>query len=141
MLCNRCKSNALVKNGRRLGKQCFLCKDCGRQFTNDNSHLELEKRIAITLCCFGLSMRKIGWLLGYSHVTVLNWLREFENKRVTPSEDYFMDINEMCAFLSERTKNPRLGKRFPTMQEALTWNVENEMSKVMNQVLAHITLQ
>ena len=32
MKCSRCRSQALSKNGYRRGKQCYRCKDCGRQF-------------------------------------------------------------------------------------------------------------
>ena len=83
-------------------------------------------------------MRKIGELLGYSHVTILNWVRDFEKRRETPQEDYFMEIDEMCEFLKTRTNNPRLGKRFPTMQAALTWNVENEMSKILSNIFSQL---
>ena len=34
MICPHCKSQELAKNGRRRGKQCYLCKDCGKQFVN-----------------------------------------------------------------------------------------------------------
>jgi AcrR family transcriptional regulator len=32
MICPHCYSKKLSKNGQRRGKQCYLCKDCGRQF-------------------------------------------------------------------------------------------------------------
>lgn len=32
MKCPDCQSTQINKNGRRLGKQRYLCKDCGRQF-------------------------------------------------------------------------------------------------------------
>ena len=84
-------------------------------------------------------MRKIGMMLGYSHVTIRNWIRAFEEQRAVPNENYFMALDEMCEFLKERNNNPRLGRRFPTMQAALTWNVENEMSKVIEKVLSSLT--
>ncbi len=34
MICPHCESQDLAKNGRRRGKQCYLCKDCGKQFVN-----------------------------------------------------------------------------------------------------------
>lgn len=34
MICPHCASARLAKNGRRRGKQCYLCKDCGKQFVN-----------------------------------------------------------------------------------------------------------
>jgi AcrR family transcriptional regulator len=32
MKCIHCRSAQLSKNGYRRGKQCYLCKDCGKQF-------------------------------------------------------------------------------------------------------------
>lgn len=37
MKCPRCESTSYRKNGRRGNKQCYLCKECGRQFTEENS--------------------------------------------------------------------------------------------------------
>jgi AcrR family transcriptional regulator len=32
MICPHCQSDQLSKNGYRRGKQCYRCKDCGKQF-------------------------------------------------------------------------------------------------------------
>lgn len=32
MICPHCQSDQLSRNGRRRGKQCYLCKRCGKQF-------------------------------------------------------------------------------------------------------------
>jgi len=32
MICPHCQSKQLSKNGHRRGKQCYRCKDCGKQF-------------------------------------------------------------------------------------------------------------
>ncbi len=32
MMCPHCRSSQLSKNGYRRGKQCYRCKDCGKQF-------------------------------------------------------------------------------------------------------------
>ncbi|WP_422614293.1 MULTISPECIES: IS1/IS1595 family N-terminal zinc-binding domain-containing protein [Calothrix] len=29
-----CESSQLSKNGYRRGKQCYLCKECGKQFVD-----------------------------------------------------------------------------------------------------------
>lgn len=34
MKCPHCQSLQLSKNGYRRGKQCYLCKDCGKQFVD-----------------------------------------------------------------------------------------------------------
>ena len=142
MNCYKCQSTHSIKNGHRGGKQCWLCKTCGRQFTGDYSFIEREKRAAITLCCLGLSMRKIGWLLGYSHVTILNWVRDFEERTTTDEslmeEGYLMELDEVCDFLATREANPRFGKRFATPQAALTWSLENEITKILQKSLRNL---
>ncbi len=40
MICPHCQSSQLSKNGRRRGKQCYLCKDCGKQFVENSSRLQ-----------------------------------------------------------------------------------------------------
>ena len=76
MTCKKCDSDQNVKNGNRHGKQSFLCKCCGHQFTNDNAAAYLEKLAAFAYYKAGMSYRKIGELLRYSHVTIQNWVRE-----------------------------------------------------------------
>jgi AcrR family transcriptional regulator len=34
--CPRCQSTEISRNGYRRGKQCYCCKDCGRQFVSTN---------------------------------------------------------------------------------------------------------
>lgn len=35
MKCSHCQSQQLSKNGYRRGKQCYLCKNCGKQFVDN----------------------------------------------------------------------------------------------------------
>ena len=37
MVCPHCQSSRLFKNGHRRGKQCYRCKDCGKQFVENPS--------------------------------------------------------------------------------------------------------
>lgn len=37
MICPRCQSQQLSKNGYRRGKQCYRCKECGKQFVEKSS--------------------------------------------------------------------------------------------------------
>ena len=138
MLCNRCKSNKNVKNGHRHGKQSYLCKTCGYQFTTDASCTIVEKRAAITLYNIGLSFRKIGALLKYSHVTILNWVNDFAKKAVFDEND-FMELDEIWAFLESRRSYTRPGKRFATIDEAVMWNAEKEITKILTKGFAVLT--
>lgn len=35
MICPQCRSQQVSKNGHRRGRQCYLCKDCRRQFVEE----------------------------------------------------------------------------------------------------------
>lgn len=39
MICPHCRSQELSKNGYRRGKQCYLCKACGKQFVEQAERL------------------------------------------------------------------------------------------------------
>jgi AcrR family transcriptional regulator len=39
MICPHCRSPQLSKNGYRRGKQCYRCKDCGKQFVEGGRSL------------------------------------------------------------------------------------------------------
>ena len=42
MICPRCQSQQLSKNGYRRGKQCYLCKDCGKQFVEKSANAQMK---------------------------------------------------------------------------------------------------
>ena len=139
MICKKCKCTYIIKYGRRASAQCYFCKACGCQFISDINTIENEKRVAITLCCYGLSMRKVGDLLSYSHVTILNWIKQLEKRGTLPSEDYLMSIDEISEYLKGRANNPKIGsRRFANINAALTWSVENEISKVIDKLFSSL---
>ncbi|MBC7881955.1 MAG: TetR/AcrR family transcriptional regulator [Anaerolineae bacterium] len=37
MICPHCHSKQISKNGNRRGKQCYICKQCGKQFVSNSS--------------------------------------------------------------------------------------------------------
>ena len=50
MKCKRCGSENIIRYGPRRGKQCYWCKNCGHQFTNEISkYNDFDKYIAICL--------------------------------------------------------------------------------------------
>src|SRR3954453_5990295 len=70
--CKRCGSERQVKNGLMRGKQRYLCKDCGLNFTNTPTRgkpLAL-KAAAVLLYVSGLSMNRTAQLLGVSTPTI-----------------------------------------------------------------------
>src|SRR5215208_8329511 len=77
--CKRCGSEEHVKNGLMRGKQRYLCKSCGLNFTNTPARgkpLAL-KAAAVLLYVSGLSMNRTAKLLGVATPTVQAWLEQF----------------------------------------------------------------
>src|SRR3954466_6743448 len=77
--CKRCGSEEQVKNGLMRGKQRYLCKGCGLNFTNTPTRgkpLAL-KAAAVLLYVSGLSMNRTAKLLGVSTPTIQAWLEQF----------------------------------------------------------------
>src|ERR687883_1942314 len=77
--CKRCGSEAHVKNGLMRGKQRFLCKSCGLNFTDTPARGKplAMKAAAVLLYVSGLSMNRTAKLLGVSTPTVQVWLEQF----------------------------------------------------------------
>jgi transposase-like protein len=84
--CPRCESGNVVKSGIIKDRQRFSCKDCKYAFSVD----KLGKRIdtyyvtkALQLYIEGISYREIERILGVSHVSVMNWVKQY---RIKPPE-------------------------------------------------------
>lgn len=82
--CPRCNATEIVKSGIVNDKQRYKCKACNYNFSVDN----LGKRVdayyvvkALQLYIEGVSYREIERLLGVSHVSVMNWVKEYKIKQ------------------------------------------------------------
>src|SRR3954451_14098068 len=106
--CKRCGSEEQVKNGLMRGKQRYLCKGCGLNFTDTPAHgkpLAL-KAAAVLLYVSGLSMTRTAKLLGVSTPTVQAWLEQFAaayaQKPEPEGRAVLIELDEMC----HKFKNP-----------------------------------
>ncbi|MCR5141933.1 MAG: hypothetical protein K6C68_05335 [Ruminococcus sp.] len=78
--CPHCKSNNVVKDGVKRGKQRFLCHDCGRTFVTttgtvmENSHFgESAWKTAVEdTLAENVSLDKTGAKINASHSTSFN---------------------------------------------------------------------
>lgn len=82
--CPKCQSESTVKSGVVNKRQRYKCKQCGYHFTVK----KLGKRIddyfvvkALQLYLEGVSYREIERILGVSHVSVMNWVKQYKIKR------------------------------------------------------------
>lgn len=79
MYCPTCNSIQLRKNGRRQGRQCYQCKDCGRQFLESYRAWEYSndvKALCLRMYENGMGLRGIERVTGIHHTTIMHWVRE-----------------------------------------------------------------
>ena len=80
MQCPECKSTHINKNGKKKGKQNYICVDCRRQFLDcyqtNRGYSNEFKRECLTMYVNGLGLRAIGRVKGVSHVAIMNWVKE-----------------------------------------------------------------
>ena len=79
--CPKCDFDKSVKSGFAGNRQRYRCKNCGYYFTVS----KLGKRIdnytiikALQLYIEGVSYREIERILGISHVSVMNWVKQYK---------------------------------------------------------------
>ena len=82
--CPKCQGNKVVKSGIINNKQRFLCKDCNYYFTVNKIGKKIDSYYvtkALQLYLEGISFREIERIIGVSHVTISNWVKEFKIKK------------------------------------------------------------
>ena len=109
MICKRCSSERIKKNGFRDGKQCYLCRDCKHQFISEfGRHTPQEEKMAVLLYCLGLSFTAIAQVLFVHPSTVLRWVRKYAHKnckKPIPQGEIVIKLDEMWHFVhSKKTK-------------------------------------
>ena len=101
MTCPKCGSNKRVKSGFMNGKQRYLCKYCGCNYTGGrNGYPDSVKHEAIRHYLEGVGFRGIERLLGVSHMSVINWVRQEAKKleKVEKKEEKVevIELDELC---------------------------------------------
>lgn len=77
--CPKCQSYRIIKSGIVNNKQRYNCKSCSYYFTVDKIGKSIDSYYvtkALQLYLEGLSYREIERLLGVSHVSVMNWVKQ-----------------------------------------------------------------
>src|ERR671933_280001 len=116
--CKRCGSEEYVKNGMMRGKQRFLCKACGLNFTDTPARGKplAMKAAAVLLYVSGLSMNRTAKLLGVSTPPVQAGREEFAAASAQKPEPegraVVIELDEMWHYLKKsqsRSGSGRLG--------------------------------
>ena len=136
MVCRKCGSSENIKNGKRGDNQCYKCKNCGFQYTREDSRgrSEAERLRAIALYLLGLSMRAIAKLFSVNASTILRWVRNFaiENyEKPTPRGPIVIELDEMWHFIKSKKTNVGYGKLIAVLPaNSSTGNVEIVVAKL-----------
>ena len=83
-LCPKCEGDHVVKSGVVNNKQRYLCKKCQYYFSVNKIGKKINNYYvikALQLYLEGLSLREIERVLGVSHATISNWVKEANLKK------------------------------------------------------------
>ena len=108
MNCSKCNSTNYVKAGFVKGRQRYKCKDCFRHYSvlqKSTASSKETKRMALQLYLEGLGFNSIGRVLGVSHVSVQNWIRDFGKSAESLKSSHkieVMEIDEMHTYIGNK---------------------------------------
>ena len=124
MKCKRCGSEALQKNGKRKGKQCYRCKNCLHQFTSETGrHSEKEVEMAVSLYCLGLSFRTIARLFYVHNTTIMRWIRQYAKEHYDKplvKGEIVVELDEMWHFIQSKKDNAGFGRHIAERLDSLS---------------------
>jgi len=120
MQCKRCGSKEIMKNGKREGIQCYICKECRHQFISEfGRHTKQEEQLAVLLYCLGLSFTAIGGVLRIHTSTAMRWVRKYAEtncRKPEPKGEIVVELDEMWHFIRSKKLNVGFGKLFAEPQ-------------------------
>lgn len=107
--CPKCQGEEVAKSGVVGGRQRYKCKNCKYHFTVSKLGKSIDKYYvikALQLYLEGISLREIERILGISHVSVLNWVKQYgikapENTAYHPTYKVFSH-EELVKFMASR---------------------------------------
>ncbi len=134
MRCGKCGSKHTVKAGFNHGKQRYKCKECGRQFTQNQDKNAVNRAFALYLYVIGLSMNAIARMLKVAPSTVLYWVKNFALKvydKPTPEGDVTVELDEMWHFLGSKKIKFGSGRHIAALPVSwLIGNAETEAQQL-----------
>ena len=140
MRCVRCRSFATIKYGKRNDRQCFFCKSCHYQFTDNKKFNEKEKVAAFSLFCLGISYRKIGTLLLYSPSTIYYWISSFQKLYSDEKDIKLMTIADITDLISTRLDFAS-SKQLLGFKNLIKENIQCEIIALINSSLNRLTFE
>lgn len=107
--CPKCKEANYVKSGVVKGRQRYHCRSCNYFFTVLKEGKQIDPYYvvkALQLYVEGVTLREIERILGVSHVSVMNWIKQYgiqrpEQLEYRPTYKVFTHA-ELLDFLGKR---------------------------------------
>ena len=100
MECPQCNSTHIRKNGRRKGKQRYICASCQRQFLKSyeppKGYWDDVKRECLELYLNGMGFRAIERVKHIHHTTIIYWVKELGGRLPdSPAESNIPEVTEL----------------------------------------------
>lgn len=119
MECARCKSKKIKKNGRKLGKQRYMCKECRKTFFDTEPKFSEEtKKKAIFMYLNNVGVRKTALFIGCSRTTITNWVRKAKERLDKMLDEYepnysektdIIEMDEIYTYVQKNRKEQSYG--------------------------------
>jgi transposase-like protein len=123
MHCPKCGSTEKKKAGFVGKVQRWQCKNCPCKYTKStpNGRGELVWSLARELYASGISLKRIGELIGTSTVAVLKQMRKTDTSqsRLSPQPINVIELDELCTFLTPKNAKSGYGWLFVERQGEL----------------------
>ena len=122
--CPKCTHPHVVKAGKARGKQRWLCRGCGYQFTctTPRGSPPWQKSLAVFLYCHGVSMNALGKMFGVWTSTILTWMRRdaaaHAEKPAPSGKAIVLERDAMGHFLKKHGANSGSGRLWIVIQAA-----------------------
>ncbi len=78
IICPKCGTHDIRKNGHRRGKQNYQCKQCGRQFVEFYTEVGYSQEVkdkCLKMYVNGMGFRGIERVTNVNHNTVIRWVK------------------------------------------------------------------
>ncbi len=112
MQCPRCALTHIRKNGKKSGKQNYICVGCGRQFIDSYEQQGYSEEIkceCLEMYVNGSGFRAIERVKKVHHTTIIYWVKMAGNALLnTPDYDEIPEItqvDELETFVGKKKQN------------------------------------
>jgi insertion element IS1 protein InsB len=144
MKCPQCDSTQTIKNGHRSGRQCYKCKQCGRQFLESYrpwAYSDDIKQLCLKMYLNGMGLRGIERVTDIHHTTVMHWIRAAGHQLPDAPEAEAIpevtDLDELQTFVGNKRNKLWISTAVNHMQAGiLAWVVGDRSAKTFKQLWA-----